>query len=67
MEIKLRLRLPYFGNDDIIEQLIEQCGEYNRKTDDIYMYVVLGDKFNVVVEGNRNAYVTLQIKPERTL
>ena len=47
MEIKLTLGLPWFGNDDIIEQLIDQCGEYGRKTDGVYMDVVLGDKFNV--------------------
>ena len=67
MEIKLTLGLPWFGNDDIIEQLIDQCGEYGRKTDDKYMNVILGDKFNVVIEGKKTRYVTLQIKPERTL
>jgi hypothetical protein len=67
MEIKLTLGLPWFGNDDIINQLIDQCGEYSRKTDGTYMDVVLGDKFNVVVEGKKTRYVTLQIKPERTL
>ena len=68
MEIKLTLKLPWFGNDDVIEQLIDQCGEYKRKIDDPFVTTVLGDKFNVVIEGvNRNRYITLQIKPERTL
>jgi hypothetical protein len=64
MEIKLTLPLE---SHKVLDQLIEQCGECGRKSDGNYMYVVLGEQFNVVVEGYRNLYVTLQIKPERTL
>jgi hypothetical protein len=74
MEIKLKL----YGQS-VLSQLIEQCGEYSRKKltpKDSRMqdkrwtrthYIVIGDKFNVTVDGYREDEVTLQIKPERTL
>ena len=70
MEIKLKIPtegLGLFTGQDVLAQLIEQCGEYERKTDNPYLYVVLGEKYNVVVEGYKSQYITLQIKPEGTL
>ncbi len=73
MEIKLTLTRNVLG------QLIEQCGEYNRKKltpadsqiqDKRWTrthYIVLGDKYNVIVDGYSEDKITLQIKPERTL
>ncbi len=63
----------------ILRQLTEQCGEYGRKklipTDTRYAdkrwtrthYIIIGEHYNIIVDGYREDELTLQIKPERTL
>ena len=67
MEIKLELPME---SHHVLDQLIEQCGEYDMKypvEGKMWHYLVLGEHYNVEVNGYRVKKVTLLIKPERTL